>query len=266
MKDSDLLRIIFLGDIVGRVGRNAFKQGIPDIIQEYSIDLVIINAENAAGGVGLNSKTAKELIDAGADLITLGDHTWKHKDLVNFLDQSEQCIRPGNYPDPAAGKGYTLYEFKGIKIGLMNLIGRVFIDAALDCPFKKADSFIDNNLNQADFVICDFHAEATSEKYAMAHYLDGKVSLLVGTHTHVQTADEQIFPGGMAYISDLGMTGVRQSVIGMDKDVALKRFLTGRPAAYKLAKGVPALSGVIVDISTTDFKAKSINRIYKELS
>lgn len=257
---SSIFRILCLGDVVGRPGRSALKQHLAALRRERGIGLIIANGENAAGGVGIDAGTADEIFAAGVDIITLGDHTWQKREFRDYLTANENpCIRPANYPAGAPGHGWTVWQGEnGPSVGVMNLMGRVFIGGALDCPFGMADELIDSHLSGCDLIVCDFHAEATSEKVAMGRYLDGKVCVVFGTHTHVQTADEQILPGGTGYISDLGMCGVKDGVIGMDSEVALERFISGLPAAYKLAKGSVLLCGAIFEI---DLETKHTVRV-----
>lgn len=256
------MRVMCLGDVVARPGRAVLKSLLTDLVSEHDVQLVIANGENASGGTGLDPDTAREIYDAGVDLITLGDHTWRRKQLQSYLDShSDSCIRPANYPEGAPGCGWLVRELPGgVKLGLMNLIGRVFMNAPLDCPFKKADQLLSEHLSDCNIVVCDFHAEATSEKLAMGRYLDGRVDILFGTHTHVQTADEVILPGGTAYISDLGMCGSAAGVIGMDAETALNRFLTGRPSSYKAAVGAAHINGIVVEF---DGSSKNASRIFR---
>jgi metallophosphoesterase (TIGR00282 family) len=232
------------------------------------VDLVIANAENASGGVGLNPNCAEELRAAGVDIITLGDHSWQHKEMRDFLsrDDTGWCIRPANYPAGVPGKGVTVWKHTdGAEVGVMNLLGRVFLSGLLDCPFKAADQIIISELAACAVRICDFHAEATSEKLALGHMLDGRVSLIFGTHTHVQTADERISMQGTGIISDLGMCGPSDGVIGMDSEVALKRFISGLPHAYKLAKGRPVVQGLEAVIDISSGKCLELRRIREAL-
>lgn len=261
---SKLIRVLCFGDVVGRPGRELFASRVPGLVREREIDLVVVNAENASGGLGLAPDDADAFLASGASVITLGDHTWQNRELHSYLDRAAmRCIRPGNYPEGAPGSGCTVFETKsGVKVGLMNLIGRVFFNFALDCPFKKADRYLEQELSGCDVVICDMHAEATSEKVAMGLYLDGRASLVFGTHTHVQTADERLLPRGTAYISDLGMCGCYEGVIGMDAEVALQRLIGGVPKSYKVAKGNTALCGVYAELEGRG--AKKIERVRVE--
>lgn len=258
----DILSILCFGDVVGRTGRVALKLALPEIKARFSADFVVVNGENAAGGTGLDAGTARELFEAGADVLTLGDHVWQKKDLHAVLDrESDRMVRPANYAAGAPGKGWLIVERHGVKIGVFNIIGRVFMNLLLDCPFSAADTLLAGPLAGCRVIIGDLHAEATSEKIAMGRYLDGRISLLFGTHTHVQTADETILPGGTAYITDLGMSGSADGVIGMDGEVALKRFLTGMPHAYKVAPGDGLLCGIAVQVDLQTGKALEITRI-----
>lgn len=261
---SSTLRALCLGDVVGRVGRHLLKEQLTRLRERLNADLVVVNAENAAGGLGPTPDTVREILGYGADLITLGDHTWHKKDIGAFLeDFKEKCVRPANYPIGAAGRGFTIWRGKqGVQVGILNLIGRVFTNSILDCPFRSADAHLKGELAGCKIIIVDMHAEATSEKIALARYLDGRVSLVFGTHTHVQTADEQIFPGGTAFISDLGMCGSNSGVIGMRKETAIKRFLSGLPIGYEVADQGPAiLSGVLCEIDCTSGRALKIERV-----
>jgi len=258
-----LYRIMCLGDVVGSPGRTALKKLAPELREKHKIDLLVVNGENSSGGVGINPKVAQEIFSCGVDVITLGDHTWRRNEIKQFFEEdNHNCIRPANFPAGAPGKGYTVIESKGRpKTGVMNLMGRVFMNMQLDCPFRAADKILAGPLKDCSVVVCDFHAEATSEKCAMGRHLDGRVTLLFGTHTHVQTADQQILPGGSAYISDLGMCGSADGVIGMDADVALNRFLTGMPSPYKVATGSTLVSGVICDVDNSTGKAVNISLV-----
>lgn len=261
--ENGMLRILCLGDIVGRPGRAALAQLLPGLRAERRIDLVIANAENASGGTGIVPDTIRELQAALVDIVTLGDHVWQRQEIAPLLDSAGcMCIRPANYPEGAPGRGCLTYTTKnGILVGVFNLLGRVFINGALDCPFRTVERILAGPLSNCRVIIGDIHAEASSEKWALAHYLDGKVSLLFGTHTHVQTADEQILPGGTGYITDVGMCGCVSGVLGMDTQVAVKRFVMGIPQAYKLAKGPVGICGVLVTVAGATGKAAAIERI-----
>lgn len=261
-KPFNACRIIYLGDVVGRPGRTALKKFLPSLRVDVDADLVIVNGENAAGGAGIDPGTAQEIRSSGVDVITLGDHAFQRKGSAELLNEnSSWCIRPANLPsDTTPGRGecsVTLSD--GTVVQVTNMLGRVFISGTTECPFRAARSWAERHaLGRASITVCDFHAEATSEKYAMARFLDGKISLLVGTHTHVQTADAQILPGGTAYITDLGMTGNQGGVIGMKSDVALQRFLSPRPAPYQVEEGEGQLRGVLADIDRSTGLAQAI--------
>jgi metallophosphoesterase (TIGR00282 family) len=252
--------VLCLGDVVGRPGRSAIKQRLRSLRQSVGADLVVVNAENASGGVGIDPESAREIGEAGADILTLGDHTWQRREAAAWIDgQAHFCIRPGNYPPGAPGRGWTVWTTPdGWRIGVVNLLGRVFFNFPLECPFRVADQIIAGPLKDCAAIIVDIHAEATSEKMALARYLRGRVTAVVGTHTHVQTADHQILEGSTAFMSDLGMCGPMDSVIGMDVDVALRRFLTGMPAAYKIGSGPVVLSGCVVSIDRASGRAVAI--------
>ena len=255
------MNLLFIGDIVGRPGRRAVKTILPELIQTYEPDAIIANGENAAGGLGLTQDTAKELLDLGVTLLTTGNHVWQKKEFYRFLDADCRTLRPANYPPGAPGKGATTITLpNNIKLGIINLIGRVFM-APLDCPFRVADSLVTELSGECDLIVVDFHAEATSEKIAMGWFLDGRVACIVGTHTHVQTADERILPGGTGYISDLGMTGPINSVLGVKTDIIVERFLSGLPKRFQTASGPTELCGAVVTIDECTGKTKAIERI-----
>jgi len=257
-----MITILALGDVVGRPGRQALRALIPQYRQKMAIDLVIANGENAAGGSGLDVKCAQEIRDAGVDIITLGDHTWQRGEINDYLEKNKDwCIRPTNYPPGAPGSGYAIKQVNNLSIGVFNIIGRVFINQFLDCPFRAADTLIAGPLKSCDVIICDMHAEATSEKRAMGYFLDGRATLVFGTHTHVQTADEAILPKGTAYITDLGMCGPSQSVLGLSTQISIDRFVTGLKHSYQVAEGPVALHGVLVKVDSESHKAQSIERV-----
>ena len=244
--------------MVGSAGRQVFQRVTGRLQNEEKIDLVIANAENGAGGRGPSPEIADALLSAGAAALTLGDHTFDDKKLIPLLDTEPRLIRPANLPPAAAGRGMTVIETDEGPICIISLIGRVFMNPA-DCPFRTADKLL--TLCHTKAVFIDFHAEATSEKIAMGRYLDGRVSGVFGTHTHVQTSDETILPNGTAYITDLGMTGPKDSVIGRDVEPVIQRFITGMPQKFDVSKKDPALEGVIVDVDVASGKARSIERI-----
>ena len=255
------MRILAVGDIVGESGVRKLRSELPRIKNTENIDFVITNGENSAGGMGINEKNFNDILEAGTDVVTIGNHTWGKKDIFKFIDH-KQLLRPANYPKGVVGKGLGIYECKDKKIAVMNFMGRVDINILTENPFLLAKEMVDELQEKVDIIVIDFHAEATAEKIAMARYLDGKVTCIFGTHTHVQTADEQILPNGTGYITDIGMTGPKNSVIGMDAEVSIKRFETTLPEKYKLAEGECILNAVIFDIDETNNKVTDIKRIY----
>jgi metallophosphoesterase (TIGR00282 family) len=258
-----MLKILFVGDIFGEPGRRALERLLPRMREEMAVDLVVANGENAAGGLGLTARLARELWGCGVDVITLGNHVWKKRDIIPVLDEEDRLLRPANFPPGVAGHGHVIVEAGGVRIGVVNLQGRIYMNE-LDDPFRCLDVLLSGPLAGADCVVVDMHAEASSEKQAMAWYMDGRVAAVVGTHTHVQTADEKILPGGTAYISDLGLTGPHRSVIGMDPAAAIKRFLTSQPMRFKVAKGDERLQGALVEIDPASGLGISIKRIDRE--
>ena len=255
------MKALFIGDIVGEPGRNATRKLVPELREKESIDIVIANAENAAGGSGITPQIAEELLSYKVDVITSGDHIWKRKEVVELLDTEKRVIRPLNYPEGVPGSGSAIIEIKGgVKIGVINLVGRVFMQA-VECPFKTSREEIEKIKKVTPNIFIDMHAEATSEKIALGWYLDGLVTGLFGTHTHVQTADEKILPEGSAYITDTGMTGPFDSVIGRRKEEILTRFVTQMPTRFQMAEDDIWLNGVIVDFDEKSGKARSIVRI-----
>ena len=259
------MRILFIGDIVGRPGREIARQALHDFRGREGIDCVIANGENAAGGSGLTPKIAEDLFEDGVDVLTSGDHIWKKKEIYDFLDGTERLIRPANYPEGAPGKGSTVVEMKsGVKVGVINLIGRVFMEA-VECPFLAARREVARIKPMTHVIVVDMHAEATSEKVAMGWFLDGQISALIGTHTHIQTADEKILPQGTAYITDCGMTGPYDSVIGRKKEQIILRFITQLPTRFEMAADGIEMHGVIVDIDDHTGKASSIVRVQEKI-
>lgn len=250
------MRILMIGDVIGRPGRRAIRSLVPELREEHGIDLVIANAENTAGGFGLTLETAYELLENGVDVLTSGNHVWDQKEIVPHMDEGLPLVRPANYPD-APGRGYIVHD--GVMV--MNLIGRVFM-APLDCPFRTAASILNEVAEDGPrVVLVDFHAEATSEKQAMGWYLDGRVSAVVGTHTHVGTVDTRVLPSGTAYVTDVGMTGPMDSVIGSDSSAVLDRFLTGLPNRLTVASGPVIMNSVLVEVDSESGKALSIDRM-----
>lgn len=255
------MNILLIGDIVGEPGREAVRELLPRLKQENNIEFTIANGENAAGGNGLTPKIAEELFNCGVDVITSGDHIWKNKDVLKIIDQDPRILRPANYPQGAPGKGYSTYLTPvGNTISVINLLGRIFMQA-IDCPFKTATRIINEISSKTNIIIVDIHAEATSEKIAMGWHLDGKVSSVVGTHTHVPTRDARILPQGTAFLTDLGMVGSQDSVIGVNKEAVIRRFLTQLPTRFEPAKENIWLYGAIVSIDSDTGKAKDIKMI-----
>jgi len=254
------MKILAVGDIVGEAGVRKLKEELPKIKKEENIDFVITNGENSAGGMGITEKNFRDILEAGTNVITMGNHTWGKKDIFKFID-APQLLRPANYPKGVVGKGLGIYECKNKKIAVMNFMGRVDINILTENPFIMAKEMVEELQGKVDMIFIDFHAEATAEKIAMGRFLDGKITALFGTHTHVQTADEQIFPNGTAYITDLGMTGPKNSVIGMDVNVSFKRFETALPEKYKLADGECILNAAEFEVNDYTNKVTDIKRI-----
>ncbi len=257
------MKILFIGDIVGSPGRGAVKALVPKLKKEKAIDFVIANAENSSGGTGLTQKSAEELFDSGCDCLTSGDHIWKLKEVFKIIDHP-YVLRPLNLAPAVPGRGYCILKKNDLKLGVINLQGRVFMPA-IECPFRAVREAVLQIRKETNCLLVDIHAEATSEKVAMGYFLDGEVSAVCGTHTHIQTADEKILPKGTAYISDAGMCGPYDSVIGQEKVRIIERFLTGMPVKFEVASGDVQLCGVIVDIDEASGKARGIERIQEKL-
>ncbi len=254
------MRILFLGDVVGRPGRRAVRELLPPLREKYQPDLVLANGENAAGGNGITKEVAEELYEAGVDVLTMGNHVWDRKEVYAFIENDPRVVRPANYPPETPGRGYTIVRVGEVKVGVLNLSGRVFLPP-LDCPFRTADRLISLIQQETPLIIVDFHAEATSEKMAFAWYVDGRVTAVIGTHTHIQTADERILPNGTAYITDVGMTGPRDSVLGVKVDCVLARFLTMRPVRFEVAGGPVQLNALFLEAEPSRGKALTLERI-----
>jgi len=253
------VNVLFIGDIVGRPGRRAVRTLLPGLVERWDVDLVVANGENAAGGIGITPEVADDLFSYGIDVITSGNHVWKKKEIGPYLDEEPRILRPANYPAPAPGRGSVVVEVASRKsAAVLNLSGRVFMPGDLDCPFRCAMAETDRLRRETHVVIVDFHAEATSEKLALARYLDGRASAVIGTHTHVQTSDARVLPGGTAFISDVGMTGPTDSVIGIETGLVLERFLTQRPVRFEVASGGVQLGAALVDIDEQDGRAREI--------
>ncbi len=263
-KVSAMFKVLFLGDVVGKSGRNVLRDHLPELQTELEADLVVVNGENSAGGLGVDPGTADELFKAGADILTTGNHVWNKKELSAYLDKNvERIVRPENYPKGAPGKGWTIISRSGLSVCVINLVGSVFMTDLVDCPFAAADGLLSGEPGKADLVIVDFHAEATSEKAAFGWYLDGRATMVMGTHTHVQTADERLLPKGTAFITDVGMCGPYDSVIGFESDIVVERFRTGRPIKFELAGGPTQINGVLLEVDSGTKKAKSIQRVFR---
>ncbi|MBY4603977.1 MULTISPECIES: 2',3'-cyclic-nucleotide 2'-phosphodiesterase [Bacillus] len=254
------MRILFIGDVVGSPGRDMVKEYVPKLKTKYKPHFTIINGENAAHGKGLTEKIYHSLIQSGADAITMGNHTWDKKEIFDFIDDVPNLVRPANFPEGTPGKGITYVKANGKELAVINLQGRTFLPP-LDDPFLKADELIAEASKRTPYIFIDFHAEATSEKLALGWYTDGRASAVVGTHTHVQTADNRILPKGTAYITDVGMTGPYDGILGMDRETIIKRFKTNLPVRFTVAEGKTTLSGVVIDIDDQTKKAVKIERI-----
>ena len=254
------MKLLFVGDIMGSGGREAFCQAAPEFKQSGRADVIVVNGENSAAGKGITPKICEQLFAAGADVITLGDHTYDQREIMPYLDQEPRVLRPANYAEGCPGRGMHTVETPAGSLTVMVLVARVFMDP-VDCPFRKADQLLGPAHKRAKAVFLDFHGEATSEKVAMGWYLDGRVSAVVGTHTHVQTADERVLPKGTAYLSDAGMTGPRDSVIGCETEPILKRFLTGLPVRMQPAPTASWLHGALIEIDHLTGRAISIRRV-----
>lgn len=252
---------MMIGDICGRPGRRAAAHYIPLLKEEYALDFVIANGENSAGGVGITGNVLQELLAMGIDCITTGNHIWDKKEVFEFIETENKLIRPANYPPGTPGHGYSIFHIKNCKIAVINLLGRVFMPP-VDCPFRTADQILLDVKNECEIIIIDFHAEATSEKAALGYYLDGQVSCVIGTHTHIQTADERILPQGTAFISDVGMAGAKDSILGVEKEPVIKKFLTGLPSKFITASSDETLfCAVIIKIDSLSHKIVDIIRI-----
>ena len=254
------MKILAVGDIVGEGGIKKIKNVLPKLKKQGKIDFVITNGENAAGGMGITERNYKDILATGTDIVTLGNHTWSKKDIFKFIDEP-RIIRPANYTPGVPGKGYTIQKCKDKNIAVINLIGRVDVNVLSENPFKLANKLVEELKNQADIIVIDFHAEATAEKIALGHYLDGKVTAIYGTHTHVQTADGKVLPKGTGYITDIGMTGPEHSVIGMEISASIKRLETTLPEKYRLAEGNCMFNGVIFDIDDETNKVLDVKSI-----
>ncbi|HEX6437921.1 MAG TPA: TIGR00282 family metallophosphoesterase [Candidatus Binatia bacterium] len=256
------MRVLILGDVVGRPARRAIRDLVPSLIEREGIDLAIANAENAAGGIGVDVKSAKELLSSGVDVLTSGNHIWKKKEIYQYMDEHSELIRPANYPEGAPGRGWCAWQNDhGSKALIINVQGRVFMPNHVDDPFRSVDAICRERGRHSRVIIVDMHAEATSEKNAMGWHLNGRASIVFGTHTHVQTSDDRILPGGTAYITDVGMCGPLDSVIGMDKETVIKGFLSQLPRQFEVAHENVVLQGIIVDVDDDSGQAREIRRL-----
>lgn len=257
------MRILFIGDIVGRPGRQAMSTWLPELREEYQLDVVLANAENAAGGLGVTPAILNELFRMGVDGITLGNHVWRKKELVGALDSFPKVVRPLNYPEGAPGRGSMVLDLPGgRRLGVISVLGRVYMEP-LECPFRMTRQESARLREQTPVVIVDFHAEATSEKVALGWHMDGHCTAVLGTHTHVQTSDDRLLKHGTGYITDMGMTGPWNSIIGLDPERGIQKFLTGLPNEFKVASGPVQLNGVVVDADDVNGRALSISRVFK---
>ncbi len=260
------MKVLFVGDIVGKPGRTVVRHFVPRLREQHGLDFCVGNSENSAGGAGITADSADELLASGLDLLTSGNHTWSKRDISPYLARAgSRQLRPANYPEGAPGRGHAVVEARGLKLGVINLEGRVFMKA-LDCPFRAADRLLAELASLGTrCILVDMHCEATSEKNALGHYLDGRASVVLGTHTHIQTADARVLPGGTAFMTDAGMCGPWDSVIGVRKEAAIERFLTARHVKFETASAEVYLQGAIVDIDEETGRARSITRVQERL-
>lgn len=262
--DKNHVTVFFIGDVIGEPGRKALFLSLSKMINKKKVDLVLANGENASGGFGITGKIAGKLYSYGVDCITTGNHVWRNKEIFKFISEDPKLIRPANYPKETPGKGWIIIEKNEVKIAVLNLLGRVFMEP-LECPFKTAHKEVSILRKQTKIILIDFHGEATSEKVAMGWYMDGMVSAVIGTHTHVQTADERVLPGGTAYITDIGMTGPFDSIIGMKKENALRKFVTMLPTKFSVAENDIRINGVVITIDKETGRALMIERINEQV-
>jgi len=256
------LRFLFVGDLVGQPGRQVFQRLVRGLKRELRIDFVIANCENVAGGFGTTPELCRELWDAGADCLTSGNHIWKKREIYSYIDQESRLLRPANYPDGAPGRGYSYFVVRDREVVVVNLMGRAFMEP-LDCPFRLFDRIYEEVAVRTPIIFVDFHAETTSEKMAFGWYADGRASAVIGTHTHVQTADERILKRGTAYLTDAGMTGPTEGILGVAREAVIERFKSQMPARFEVAAGPTRLMGVVVEIDDTTGRARSIERIQR---
>jgi metallophosphoesterase (TIGR00282 family) len=256
------MTILFLGDVVGRPGRRALARVVPRLCREAAVGFVVANCENASGGKGVDPESAEELYDAGVDVLTSGNHVWQNRAIVPYLEENTRLLRPLNFPAGVPGSGSTVRSQRhgNVRVAVINLIGRVFMQP-VDCPFRAAEAAVERVRSDADVVIVDMHAEATSEKVAMGRFLDGRVAAVLGSHTHVQTADDAVLPGGTAYLTDAGMCGPEDSVLGVRSDAVIRRFLTQMPTRFDVAGGAVLVQGALVDVDEATGRARAIRRV-----
>ncbi len=260
MPSSELIKILVMGDIVGKPGRRALAKRLSALVEKSGANFVIANGENASGGLGITPQVADELLALPIDVLTSGNHIWKHKDIRDYLDSHERLLRPANYPPQTPGRGAGVFDAPGgLKIGVLNLEGQLFMNP-LPCPFREADRQLEELRRQTPIIIVDFHAEATSEKRSLGFYLDGRVTAVLGTHTHIPTADAEILAGGTGYLTDLGMTGPIDSVIGVRKEQAIARFVTRLPTSHQVARDNVQIQGVVITADTSSGKCTQITR------
>ncbi len=256
------MRILMVGDVCGRPGRQMLREHLPKLRRTHRIDLTIVNGENAAGGFGITPSVYEEIVACGADVVTLGNHTFDKREAMTLLDEEPRLLRPLNYPAGAPGQGHCIVQAAGQRVLVANAMGRVFLPMDLDCPFRGVDALLEQQAGRYDVFFLDFHAEATSEKEAMGWYLDGRAAGVVGTHTHIQTADDRVLPGGTAYLTDVGMTGPSESVLGMDRAAVIGRFLSQLPARFEVAEGKRQISAVVVETEPERGLATEVQRIF----
>jgi 2',3'-cyclic-nucleotide 2'-phosphodiesterase len=259
LAESPAVKVLFVGDVVGGIGRRTLAALLPGIRDAHQPDFVVVNGENSAGGVGITEKTARDLLNAGADAITLGNHAYRHREVYELLDREPRIVRPSNYPKGSPGHGSTVVERDGVRLGVVNLSGTVYLQAVRS-PFAEIDAVLSDLNGRTDAILVDMHAEATSEKVAMGWYLDGRVTACVGTHTHIPTADARVLPGGTAYVTDVGMTGPRGGVIGVKRELALERFLTMTNVRFETADEDPWLNAVLIE-ADADGRATRIEQL-----
>lgn len=255
------MNLLFIGDVVGSPGRDMVKEYLPKLKEKYRPHVTIINGENAAGGKGITAKIYRQFLEQGAQAVTLGNHAWDNREIFEFIDKAKYLVRPANFPKNTPGQGLIFLKMNDVEVAIINLQGRTFMNP-IDCPFQKADELVSIAKERTPFIFVDFHAEVTSEKQALGWYLDGRVSAVVGTHTHVQTADHRILPNGTAYLTDVGMTGPYDGILGVEKEAVLKRFLTNLPVRFEVPSGGRnQLSAVLIDLDRKTGKAKKISPI-----